>query len=185
MCACWWKASCPVSEHVRTIFIQCNPHDWMTILFSITTIIIIIHSSFFFNIALFSALEQTHCAHVKCDSEWVTISFYSAYYQYSQKWCTGSAVWLLHGWCHVNCCHLSASSVYIIQPCTSLQSLCSQVNDILQQPSDLGLSKIPCSSTSCDIFQPLTKISRAIFRELCHKLMPNGTIKCLAFCHGN
>ena len=40
--------------------------------------IIIIHS---FYIALFSALEQTHgCAHVACDSEWVTATFYSAYY---------------------------------------------------------------------------------------------------------
>ena len=36
-----------------------------------------IHS---FYIVLFSALEQTHCAHVACDSEWVTATFYSAYY---------------------------------------------------------------------------------------------------------
>ena len=35
-------------------------------------IIIIIHR---FSTALFSALEQTHCAHVACDSEWVTVSF--------------------------------------------------------------------------------------------------------------
>ena len=35
-------------------------------------IIIIIHS---FYIALFSAHEQTHCAHVACDSEQVTVSF--------------------------------------------------------------------------------------------------------------
>ena len=33
---------------------------------------IIIHS---FYKALFSALEQTHCAHVACDSEPVTLSF--------------------------------------------------------------------------------------------------------------
>ena len=32
-----------------------------------------------------------------------------------------SALWLLYGWCHVKCCSLGASSVYIIQPCTSLQ----------------------------------------------------------------
>ena len=31
-----------------------------------------------FYIALFSALEQTHFAHVACDSEGVTVSFYSA-----------------------------------------------------------------------------------------------------------
>ena len=34
-------------------------------------IIIIIHS---FRIALFSALEQTHCAHVACDSERVPVA---------------------------------------------------------------------------------------------------------------
>ena len=40
-------------------------------------IIIIIHS---FYTALFSALEQTHRAHIACDSEWVTATFHSAYY---------------------------------------------------------------------------------------------------------
>ena len=30
-------------------------------------------------------------------------------------------MWLLHGWCHVKCCRLGASSVYTIQPYTSLQ----------------------------------------------------------------
>ena len=40
------------------------------ILFSF--IIIIIHS---FYIALFSALEQTHCAHIACDSERVTVVY--------------------------------------------------------------------------------------------------------------
>ena len=53
-----------------------------------------------------------------CGSEWVTVSFYSTY---PRKWCTGSALWLLHGWCHVKCCRFGASSVYIIQPCTWLQ----------------------------------------------------------------
>ena len=33
----------------------------------------------------------------------------------------GSALWMLHGWCHVKCCRFSASSVYTIQPCTRLQ----------------------------------------------------------------
>ena len=40
-------------------------------------IIIIIHGVY---IALFSALKQTHCAYVTCDTELVTVSFYSAYY---------------------------------------------------------------------------------------------------------
>ena len=30
-------------------------------------------------IALFSALEQTHCALVACDSEWVTVAFHSEF----------------------------------------------------------------------------------------------------------
>ena len=30
-----------------------------------------------FDIALFSGLEQTHCAFVACDSERVTVAFYS------------------------------------------------------------------------------------------------------------
>ena len=34
--------------------------------------------------------------------------------------CTGSALWMLHGWCHAKCCRFSASSVYTIQPCTRL-----------------------------------------------------------------
>ena len=33
----------------------------------------------------------------------------------------GSALWMLHGWCHVKCCRFGASSVYTIQPCTRLQ----------------------------------------------------------------
>ena len=33
-----------------------------------------------FYIALFSSLEQTHCAYVVCDSEWVTVFFYNAYF---------------------------------------------------------------------------------------------------------
>ena len=51
----------------------------------------------------------------------MTVSFYSAYYYYPRKWCTGSALWLLHGWCHVKCCRFGASSGHAIQPCTRLQ----------------------------------------------------------------
>ena len=35
--------------------------------------------------------------------------------------CSGSALWLLHGWSQVKCCRFGASSVYTIQPCTRLQ----------------------------------------------------------------
>ena len=31
---------------------------------------------------------------------------------YIYKWYTYSTVWLSHGWCHVNCCHLGAFSVH-------------------------------------------------------------------------
>jgi len=55
------------SEQCCTIERKCEYWCWY----------IIIHS---FYIALFSALEQTQCAHVACDSEWVTVSLYSAYY---------------------------------------------------------------------------------------------------------
>ena len=45
--------------------------------------------------------EQTHCAHVKCDTEWVTVSLCSTHFQYSLRWCTNSTVWM---W---NCVHHS------------------------------------------------------------------------------
>ena len=76
-----------------------------------------------FYIALFSASEQTHCTLVVCDSEWVTValSHHSAILNIHQ-WCAYSAVWLLHGWCHMwNCCLFGAHSMYTIQPCTSFQ----------------------------------------------------------------
>ena len=77
---------------------------------------IIIHS---FYIALFSALKQTQYAHVACDSEWVTVSFYTI----------ACIIIIIHGsgvlvalcGCHMKCCHFGASSVYTIQPCTRLQ----------------------------------------------------------------
>jgi len=59
----------------------------------------IIHS---FYLAPFSAPQQTHCGLVKCDSEWVTASFYSSFvFLYARKWITDGAVWFLHCWCHV------------------------------------------------------------------------------------
>ena len=51
----------------------------------------------FIILALFSALQQPHCAFVSCDSKWVTVAFYSTFWIYPQKWCTYSAVRLLHG----------------------------------------------------------------------------------------
>ena len=33
----------------------------------------------------------------------MTATFYGAYYYYPRKLCTGSALWVLHGWCRVKC----------------------------------------------------------------------------------
>ena len=44
-----------------------------------TAVLIIIIAIDCFDIALFSAIEQTHCALVAWNSEWVTVSFYSAF----------------------------------------------------------------------------------------------------------
>ena len=43
-------------------------------------------------------------------------------FEYVPKCCTYSAIWMLHGWCHMwCCCCLGTCSVYTIQPHTSLQ----------------------------------------------------------------
>ena len=44
---------------------------------SSSSIVVVILDRFY--IGLFSALEQTHCAHFACDSKWVTVFFYSAF----------------------------------------------------------------------------------------------------------
>ena len=79
---------------------------------------IIIHR--FLYIAPFSALKQTHCAHVACDSKWATVSIYSCISTIHRSGvlivliccCMAGAMW--------HCCCLSTSSMYTIQPCTSL-----------------------------------------------------------------
>ena len=109
---------------------------------AVTNHVIIIIIIDHFNIALFSAFEQTHCAHVASCSKWVTILFYSScfYFIFIFLFClnihrsgvltaifgcyTAGATW--------NCCRLGASSVYTIQPCTSSQwhfiQFCSSVS---------------------------------------------------------
>ena len=77
---------------------------------------------FVFYIALFSDLEQTHCAHVTCDSERVPVAFHSMFLNIHWSGvltaalsgcCTAGTIW--------NCCRLCESSVRNIQPCTSSQ----------------------------------------------------------------
>ena len=69
--------------------------------------------------ALFSVTEQTHSALVICSSEWVTVALYNPFW-ISTNVVTAPFSCYMAGamW---NCCHLSASSVHTIQPCTSLQ----------------------------------------------------------------
>ena len=74
----------------------CAIYFFRAVIVTVVLIVIIIRR---FYIALFSALEQSYCALVRCDSDWVTVLFYSAYFWYPPKWCTDSAVLLLHGWC--------------------------------------------------------------------------------------
>ena len=78
-----------------------------------------------FYIVLFSALEQTHCALVACDSEWVSVAFYSAFWIFP-KWCAYNTVWLLHIWCHckaaailahILCTPYNHAQVYSITSC--------------------------------------------------------------------
>ena len=53
---------------------------------------VVLHS---FYIALFSALEQTHCTHVACDSEWVTYPFIACIINiHGSGVLTDSALWL-------------------------------------------------------------------------------------------
>ena len=69
--------------------------------------------------ALYSSSKQTHCALVVCDSERVTVALHSTF------WISTKVVTALFN-CYMadatrNCCCLRASSMYTIQPCTSLQ----------------------------------------------------------------
>ena len=85
-----------------------------------------------FHIALFSALEQTHCAHVASGSEWVT--GVSSFIKKKKKKKKLSEFFTIHrsgvltasfGFCMADatysCCRLGTSSMYTIQPCTRLQ----------------------------------------------------------------
>ena len=91
-------------------------------------LLILLLITFNFYAALFSALKQTHCTLDACDSEWVT-SHFTAYSEYQLKWCTYTANSVIVFGCYMagamwNCFHLSACSVYAMQPCTSLRLQC-------------------------------------------------------------
>jgi len=60
-----------------------------------TTMMMMMMAMTFFTVLL-SALEQPHCSFVTPNSKRVTATF-TAWFKYPLKWCTYSAVWLLHG----------------------------------------------------------------------------------------
>ena len=95
--------------------------------------IIIIHG---FYTPLFSALEHSLCMSQVILKE-------SLYPFTARINIHGSALWLSHGWCHMKCCHLGASSVYTIQPCTSLQ--CHFIQ------SHIGRVYV-CSAVTCHLY---------------------------------
>ena len=76
-----------------------------------------------FYIALFPALEQTHCARIL--HEWLAF-FYSAFFGYPPKWCTYSAGMACTTW---NCCRLGAFCVHA--PCHFMQNQIRKIRTCL------------------------------------------------------
>ena len=58
-----------------------------------------VNLSLLFRAVLFSQAVSLCSCHVSF--EWMTVAFNIVHFESSPKWCTYSAVWLLHGWCHV------------------------------------------------------------------------------------
>ena len=87
-----------------------------------SNLLLLITWSTLFLIALFIALEQTHCTLVACDSKQMTTAFSSMLWIFTKivylQCCTYSGILfgspLLHGWCHVKL----LLSQCMIQPCT-------------------------------------------------------------------
>ena len=101
---------------------QVIAYQLLTLPLRVDPLIIIIIDQFY--TVLFSALEQTHWAHVACDSQWATTSFsffWQHIFQYPTKLCSDNTIWLLHHTWLVLCETAAISvQVYTIQPCTSL-----------------------------------------------------------------
>ena len=103
---------------------------------------------------LFSALEQTHHTCVVCDSEWLTVSFYSMFLLNIHR---SSVLTVLFG-CSMagatwNCCCLGSGSVYAIQPCTvhSLITTSCRVARVKIEEVRQWLKDRCCSAFSTDI----------------------------------
>ena len=67
-----------------------------------------------FYITLFSAVEQTHCTSVACDSMWATVAFYEMFWISTKVECI-QYFWLLHLVPHETAA--ISAPVYAIQPC--------------------------------------------------------------------
>ena len=91
-----------------------------------------------FYIALFSALDQTHCTHATCDSELVIVSFlYSKLFNIHQLF-TDSSIWLLHGWCHVKLLLFVLAWPWHKGCCLCWQDYQTQVLFVLTRPPNQG-----------------------------------------------
>ena len=62
--------------------------------------------------ALFSALEQTHCTLVTCDSEWATIVFHGAFFNIHQSGVLTALFGCYMAGAKWSCCRLGARSLY-------------------------------------------------------------------------
>ena len=116
-----WQQKNPRSLHTHTHELKLPMQSFILFLWILVERLILKWALSAFTmatIALFSASEQTSCALVVWDSEWVTVALRSMALSIE-------VVTALFG-CYMagamwNCCHLHSSSVYTIWPCTSFQ----------------------------------------------------------------
>ena len=113
---------------------------------------------------LFSALEQTHCTLVACDSKWVTAAFYSM-------------LWISTVEVYLSCClvvtqlvphetpAVSALSMYTIQPCIMS---CHFMQSHMRWMH-------PCLAVTCYYYYYLYKWTKLIWRLLSAWIHTHGT----------
>ena len=69
-----------------------------------------------------SLLSSSLSAHAACNSNWMTLTFYSPFRKIDQSGVLTALLSCYMAGATRSCCRLGARSVYTIQPCTSLQS---------------------------------------------------------------
>ena len=120
--------------------------------------------------ALFSASKQTHFIQFVCDSEWVTVALHSFFFFFFLLFLSFfnihrsgySAVWLLHGWCHVR---------------GNTVQLAGRWNPITNKTSALGILQ-PTMFFDYDI---ATVVFRSTYS--CAKIMPMKDLTSLSTTH--